>query len=125
VKILADAETDRVLGVPSGAEAGNLIAEAALAIEFGAASEDIARTSHAHPTLSEAVRQAGWASKAGRCRCDGARSPNAVRLLGYLPGEAPVGPAAGLACDTQFIPACMPPQPNPRRTSARTPRTRS
>ena len=48
-----------------GAEAGNLIAEAALAIEFGASSEDIARTSHAHPTLSEAVRQAamgveGW-----------------------------------------------------------------
>jgi dihydrolipoamide dehydrogenase len=48
-----------------GAEAGNLIAEAALAIEFGASSEDIARTSHAHPTLAEAVRQAamgveGW-----------------------------------------------------------------
>ncbi|MGC9953773.1 MAG: dihydrolipoyl dehydrogenase [Rhizomicrobium sp.] len=65
-KILADAKTDRVLGVHIlGAEAGNLIAEAALAIEFGAASEDIARTSHAHPTLSEAVRQAamgveGW-----------------------------------------------------------------
>jgi len=58
-KILADAKTDRVLGVHIlGAEAGNLIAEAALAIEFGAASEDIARTSHAHPTLSEAVRQA-------------------------------------------------------------------
>jgi len=65
-KILADAKTDRVLGVHIlGPEAGNLIAEAALAIEFGAASEDIARTSHAHPTLSEAVRQAamgveGW-----------------------------------------------------------------
>jgi dihydrolipoamide dehydrogenase len=65
-KILADAKTDRVLGVHIlGAEAGNMIAEAALAIEFGAASEDIARTSHAHPTLSEAVRQAamgveGW-----------------------------------------------------------------
>jgi len=65
-KVLADAKTDRVLGVHIlGAEAGNLIAEAALAIEFGAASEDIARTSHAHPTLSEAVRQAamgieGW-----------------------------------------------------------------
>lgn len=65
-KILADAKTDRVLGVHIiGAEAGNLIAEAALAIEFGASSEDIARTSHAHPTLSEAVRQAamgveGW-----------------------------------------------------------------
>ncbi|MDE2182211.1 MAG: dihydrolipoyl dehydrogenase [Alphaproteobacteria bacterium] len=66
VKVLADAKTDRVLGVHIlGPEAGNLIAEAALAIEFGAASEDIARTSHAHPTLSEAVRQAamgveGW-----------------------------------------------------------------
>ena len=65
-KVLADAKSDRVLGVHIlGAEAGNLIAEAALAIEFGAASEDIARTSHAHPTLSEAVRQAamgveGW-----------------------------------------------------------------
>ena len=65
-KILADAATDRVLGVHIiGPEAGNLIAEAALAIEFGAASEDIARTSHAHPTLAEAVRQAamgveGW-----------------------------------------------------------------
>ncbi|MGH6877965.1 MAG: dihydrolipoyl dehydrogenase, partial [Rhizomicrobium sp.] len=59
VKMLADAKTDRVLGVHIlGAEAGDLIAEAALAIEFGAASEDIARTSHAHPTLGEAVRQA-------------------------------------------------------------------
>jgi dihydrolipoamide dehydrogenase len=65
-KIIADARSDRVLGVHiMGAEAGNMIAEAALAIEFGASSEDIARTSHAHPTLSEAVRQAamgveGW-----------------------------------------------------------------
>lgn len=65
-KIIADAKTDRVLGVHIlGAEAGNMISEAALAIEFGAASEDIARTSHPHPTLSEAVRQAamgveGW-----------------------------------------------------------------
>ncbi|HEX3430381.1 MAG TPA: dihydrolipoyl dehydrogenase [Rhizomicrobium sp.] len=66
VKMLAEAKTDRVLGVHIlGHEAGDLIAEAALAVEFGAASEDIARTSHAHPTLSEAVRQAamgveGW-----------------------------------------------------------------
>jgi dihydrolipoamide dehydrogenase len=65
-KVLADARTDRVLGVHIlGAEAGNMISEAALAIEFGASSEDIARTSHPHPTLSEAVRQAamgveGW-----------------------------------------------------------------
>ena len=69
VKMLADAKTDRVLGVHIlGAEAGNLIAEATLAIEFGASSEDIARTSHAHPTLSEAVRQAamgveGWTTQ--------------------------------------------------------------
>ncbi|MGD0145048.1 MAG: dihydrolipoyl dehydrogenase [Rhizomicrobium sp.] len=62
VKVLADAKTDRVLGVHIlGAEAGNMISEAALAIEFGAASEDIARTSHPHPTLSEAVRQAAMA----------------------------------------------------------------
>ncbi|MDE1938347.1 MAG: dihydrolipoyl dehydrogenase [Alphaproteobacteria bacterium] len=65
-KVLADAKTDRVLGVHIlGPEAGNLIAEAALAVELGIASEDIARTSHAHPTLTEAVRQAamgveGW-----------------------------------------------------------------
>jgi len=66
VKILADAATDKVLGCHIlGPEAGNLIAEVVLAMEFGAASEDIARTCHSHPTLSEAVRQAamgveGW-----------------------------------------------------------------
>jgi len=62
VKILADAATDRVLGVHIvGADAGNMIAEAALAMEFGASSEDIARTCHAHPTLSEAVKEAALA----------------------------------------------------------------
>jgi dihydrolipoamide dehydrogenase len=62
VKILADAKTDRVLGCHIiGPEAGNLLAEVVLAIEFGAASEDIARTCHSHPTLSEAVRQAAMA----------------------------------------------------------------
>jgi len=62
VKILADAKTDKVLGCHIlGAEAGNLIAEVTLAIEFGASSEDIARTCHAHPTLTEAVRQAAMA----------------------------------------------------------------
>ncbi len=62
VKILADAATDRVLGVHIiGAEAGTMIAEAALAIEFGASAEDIARTSHAHPTLSEAIKEAALA----------------------------------------------------------------
>ena len=62
VKILADASTDRVLGVHIvGADAGNMIAEAAIAMEFGASSEDIARTCHAHPTLSEAVKEAALA----------------------------------------------------------------
>lgn len=62
VKILADQTTDRVLGVHIiGARAGDLIAEAAAAMEFGASSEDIARTCHAHPTLSEAVHEAALA----------------------------------------------------------------
>jgi dihydrolipoyl dehydrogenase len=62
VKILADAATDRVLGVHIvGADAGTMIAEAAIAMEFGASSEDIARTCHAHPTLSEAVKEAALA----------------------------------------------------------------
>ena len=62
VKILADAATDRVLGVHIiGADAGTMIAEAALAMEFGATSEDIARTCHAHPTLNEAVKEAALA----------------------------------------------------------------
>jgi dihydrolipoamide dehydrogenase len=62
VKILADAETDRVLGVHViGPRAGDLIAEAVAAIEFGASAEDIARTSHAHPTLAEVVKEAALA----------------------------------------------------------------
>jgi len=62
VKILADAKTDRVLGVHIlGPDAGNMIAEAAVAMEFGAAAEDIARTCHAHPTLTEAVKEAALA----------------------------------------------------------------
>jgi dihydrolipoamide dehydrogenase len=62
VKILADASTDRVLGVHIlGPDAGNMIGEAAIAMEFGASSEDIARTCHAHPTLSEAIKEAGLA----------------------------------------------------------------
>lgn len=62
VKILADARTDRVLGVHIlGPDASNMIAEAAVAMEFGAAAEDIARTCHAHPTLSEAVKEAALA----------------------------------------------------------------
>jgi dihydrolipoamide dehydrogenase len=62
VKILADATTDRVLGVHIlGSDAGNMIGEAALAMEFGASSEDIARTCHAHPTLTEAIKEAALA----------------------------------------------------------------
>jgi dihydrolipoyl dehydrogenase len=62
IKILADAKTDRVLGVQLiCADAGNMIAEAALAMEFGASAEDIARTCHAHPTLPEAVKEAAMA----------------------------------------------------------------
>jgi dihydrolipoamide dehydrogenase len=62
VKILADETTDRVLGVHMiGTDAGNMIAEAALAMEFGASAEDIARTCHAHPTLPEAVKEAALA----------------------------------------------------------------
>jgi dihydrolipoamide dehydrogenase len=62
VKILADAKTDRVLGVHIlGPDAGNMIAEAAVAMEFGASSEDIARTCHAHPTLTEAIKEAAMA----------------------------------------------------------------
>jgi dihydrolipoamide dehydrogenase len=66
VKILAEKGTDRILGAHMiGVGVGEMIAEICVAMEFGASSEDIARTSHAHPTLSEAVRQAamgveGW-----------------------------------------------------------------
>ena len=60
--MLADAATDRVLGVHIiGPDAGTMIAEAALAMEFGASAEDIARTCHAHPTLSEALKEAALA----------------------------------------------------------------
>jgi dihydrolipoamide dehydrogenase len=63
VKVLADAATDRLLGVHIiGAEAGTMIAEAAVAMEFGASSEDLARTSHAHPTLEEAIKEAALAA---------------------------------------------------------------
>ena len=59
VKILADAKTDKVLGAHLiGPHAGELIAEIGVAMEFGASSEDIARTCHAHPTFSEAVKEA-------------------------------------------------------------------
>jgi dihydrolipoamide dehydrogenase len=62
VKLLADAKTDRLLGAHLiGPDAGTLIAELVLAIEFGASAEDVARTSHAHPSLNEAVKEAALA----------------------------------------------------------------
>jgi dihydrolipoamide dehydrogenase len=62
VKLLADKATDRLLGAHIiGAEAGTLIAELVMAIEFGASAEDVARTSHAHPSLNEAVKEAALA----------------------------------------------------------------
>jgi dihydrolipoamide dehydrogenase len=70
VKVLADAKTDRVLGVHMvGPDVGEMIAEYCVAMEFAAASEDIARTCHPHPTRSEALRQAamgveGWTMQA-------------------------------------------------------------
>ena len=63
VKVLADKATDRVLGVHIvGYGAGELIAEAAVLMELGGSSEDLARTCHAHPTMSEAVREAAFAT---------------------------------------------------------------
>ncbi|EEH41044.2 dihydrolipoyl dehydrogenase [Paracoccidioides lutzii Pb01] len=63
VKFIADAETDRILGVHIiGPGAGEMIAEATLAIEYGASCEDVARTCHAHPTLSEAFKEAAMAT---------------------------------------------------------------
>ena len=63
VKMLADAETDRILGIHIiGANAGEMIAEGTLALEYGASSEDISRTCHAHPTLAEAFKEAAMAT---------------------------------------------------------------
>ncbi|KAI4097093.1 MAG: hypothetical protein LQ348_002124 [Seirophora lacunosa] len=63
VKFLSDAETDRILGIHIvGPNAGEMIAEGVLAIEYGASSEDVARTSHAHPTLAEAFKEAAMAT---------------------------------------------------------------
>ena len=63
VKFLADAETDRILGIHIvGPNAGEMIAEGTLALEYGASSEDVGRTSHAHPTLAEAFKEAAMAT---------------------------------------------------------------
>jgi dihydrolipoyl dehydrogenase len=62
IKVLADAETDRILGVHMiGPHVGEIIAEAAVIMEFGGSAEDLARTCHAHPTLTEAVKEAAMA----------------------------------------------------------------
>ena len=62
VKILADGATDRILGVHIiAAQASEMIAEAAVIMEFGGSAEDLARTCHAHPTLTEAVKEAALA----------------------------------------------------------------
>ena len=62
MKILADARTDRILGMHViGPQASELIAEGVVAMEFGASSEDIARICHAHPSLSEALKEAALA----------------------------------------------------------------
>ncbi|MFT6072686.1 MAG: dihydrolipoamide dehydrogenase [Dasania sp.] len=67
VKILADKETDRVLGVHMiGPDVGNMINQAAMAMEFSASSEDIARTCHAHPTTGEVVKEAALAAAFGK-----------------------------------------------------------
>ncbi|KAA1467079.1 dihydrolipoyl dehydrogenase [Dentipellis sp. KUC8613] len=67
VKFLVEKETDRILGVHIiGPNAGEMVAEAVVAIEYGASSEDIARTTHAHPTLSEAFREAALQAYAGK-----------------------------------------------------------
>jgi len=66
IKFLTDASTDKILGVHMiGPNVGELIAEACLAMEYGASAEDVARTCHAHPTLSEAVKEAAMAASFG------------------------------------------------------------
>jgi len=60
--VLADKHTDKILGVHIlGPDAGTMIAEAAVIMEFGGSAEDLARTCHAHPTLNEAVKEAALA----------------------------------------------------------------
>ncbi|CAF4755364.1 unnamed protein product, partial [Rotaria socialis] len=67
VKVLADAKTDRILGVHIiNSVAGELINEAALAMEYGASSEDVARVCHAHPTWSESFKEANLHASFGK-----------------------------------------------------------
>ncbi len=67
VKILADAESDEILGIHMiGARCADLISEAVVAMEYKASAEDIARISHAHPTFSEAIKEAALAATENR-----------------------------------------------------------
>lgn len=67
VKLIADAKTDKLLGAwIMGPNAGELIPECVLAMEYGACTEDIARACHGHPTLSEAVKEAALAAAFGK-----------------------------------------------------------
>lgn len=67
VKFLSDPETDKILGAHiMGPNAGELIPECVLALEYGASTEDIARTCHGHPTMSEAIREAALATAFGK-----------------------------------------------------------
>ena len=67
VKVLADKETDEILGVHMvGPRVADMIAEAVIAMEFRASAEDIARSSHAHPTYTEALKEAALAATANR-----------------------------------------------------------
>ena len=72
MKILADKATDRVLGGHIvGFGAGEMIHETAVLMEFGGSSEDLARTCHAHPTMSEAVKKRRWRPSSSRSISDG------------------------------------------------------
>ena len=67
VKLIADAKTDKILGAwIMGPSAGELIPECVLAMEYGACAEDIARSCHGHPTLSEAIKEAALATAFGK-----------------------------------------------------------
>lgn len=70
VKILTDAKTDKMLGIHIiASNAGEMIAEGVLALEYGASAEDVARTCHAHPTISEAFKEACMAANDKAIHC--------------------------------------------------------
>lgn len=67
MKLIADSKTDKLLGAHiMGANAGEMIHEVVVAMEYGASAEDLARTCHGHPTLSEAVKEAALATAFGK-----------------------------------------------------------